>query len=216
MSKKGGKLSLLFGMIAGTATGLLFAPSKGKDLRDKIAKEREKGGVGHKAVGKELTKMADEVQKLVKDVAETEEAKQFWQKTTETVSDLTKGSVELDEWVKEAHEKADMLKDTVTKYAKERQTYIDQATGTVKKTVKKAKSAAKKGKAVAKKTVKKAKSTVKKAKSTAKTVKKKVKAKTKAVEKAVKGKTTTKKKKPTAKKSTAKKPAAKKKTTKKK
>ena len=49
-----GKISLLLGVAAGAVTGMLFAPNKGKALRDKIAKERKSGGFGHKVVAKDL------------------------------------------------------------------------------------------------------------------------------------------------------------------
>lgn len=176
---KGGKFGLLLGMATGAITGLLFAPQKGEELRKNIAKERSKGGIGHKAVAKNMSSMADEVSDLVKEVAKSEEAKEFWMKTHEAVSDFTGGAVELDEWVKNAHEKADKLKDTVSEYAKEKKKYMDQAKGVAKKGVKKAKSTVKKASKNAKKTVKKAKGTAKrvekKASKTAKTVKKAVK-----------------------------------------
>jgi gas vesicle protein len=120
MSPKGGKISLLLGVITGALTGLLFAPSKGSNLRKKIAKERKSGGVGYKTIGHELSEMVDEISKMVKDVSQTEEAKAFWHKTHQTLSDLTEGNVDLDKWANQAQKKADLLKKTITQYAKER------------------------------------------------------------------------------------------------
>lgn len=117
---KGGKFSLLLGMATGAVTSLLFAPGKGKELRKRIVQERKSGGFGHKAVVDDLTNMADEIGHLVGEVAKSDEAKKFWLKTNEAVSELTSGGVELDEWVKEAHAKADQFKKTVTRYAEER------------------------------------------------------------------------------------------------
>ncbi len=181
MSKKG-RVSLLFGVAAGALTGLLFAPTKGKDLRKKIAQEREEGGVGHKSIAKELSKMAEDISKMTQEVAKSEEAKHFWQKTTGAVSDWTEGNVDIDDWVKTAHKKADQIKAAATKYGNEKKKYIKKAKGTAKKTVKKAKA-------------------------TAKTVK----SRAKAVKKAATGKTTTKRKPAAKKKTTTKRKTTKKK-----
>ncbi len=190
-----GKISLLLGVAAGAVTGMLFAPNKGKALRDKIAKERKSGGFGHKVVAKDLAKMADDISVMAQDVAKSEEAKLFWQKTTDTVEELSKGAVDLDDWVAEAHKKADLLKKAATKYAKEKKKYIKEAEGVAKKGVKKAKKVAKK----AKTTAKKVKKTVKKATPKKKAApKKKAPAKKKTTPKkkaAPKKKPTTKKKK---------------------
>lgn len=117
---KGGKFSLLLGMATGAVTSLLFAPGKGKELRKRIVQERKSGGFGHKAVVDDLTNMADEIGHLVGEVAKSDEAKKFWLKTNEAVNELTSGNVDLDEWVKEAHSKADQFKKTVSRYAAER------------------------------------------------------------------------------------------------
>lgn len=174
MARKG-RISLLFGVAAGALTGLLFAPGKGKDLRKKIAKEREEGGIGHKSVAKELSKMADDIGKMSKEVAKSEEAKYFWQKTTLAVSDWTDGTVDIDEWLETAHKKADDLKKAATKFANEKKKVMKKAKGKAKKTVKKAKSTAKTVKSRAK-AVKKAatgKTPTKKATPKKKTTKKK-------------------------------------------
>lgn len=157
---KTGKIGLLLGVVTGAVTGLLFAPQRGKDLRKNIVKERQSGGLGHKAIADNMTSMADEIADLVKEVVKSEEAKHFWAKTNETVSDLTGGSVELDEWVKNAHEKADNLKKTVSEYAREKKKSMKQATDKAKSRVTRG---VKKAKSTAKKAVKRAKSTVKKA-----------------------------------------------------
>ena len=156
---KAGKVGLLLGVVTGAVTGLLFAPEKGKELRKNIAKERQAGGLGHKAIAHNMAEMADEVSDLVKEVAKSEEAKHFWEKTNETVSELTGGGVELDEWVKNAHQKADKLKKTVSDYAQEKKKYMEQAKGMAGSGVKRAKAGVKRAQSV----VKKVKKAVKKA-----------------------------------------------------
>lgn len=58
MSKKAGKISLLLGLSLGTIAGVLFAPSKGKELRKNIRHEINKGGTGISAVKRSLKGMA--------------------------------------------------------------------------------------------------------------------------------------------------------------
>ncbi len=132
---KGGKFSLLLGMATGALTSLLFAPSKGKELRKRIVQERKSGGFGHKAVVDDLTHMADDIGQLVGEVAKSDEARKFWLKTNEAVSEMTNGSVDLEEWVKEAHSKADQFKKTVSRYAAERKHMVGKAKKTAHEAV---------------------------------------------------------------------------------
>ncbi len=43
--------SLLLGIVAGASLGMLFAPKAGKDLREKMKKERDDGGSGLTSLG---------------------------------------------------------------------------------------------------------------------------------------------------------------------
>lgn len=164
MSSKGGKISLLFGVVTGALTGLLFAPQKGKELRKNISEERKAGGLGHKAIGQELAVMVDEVAHVVKGVAKSDEVKHFWDKTSDAVGEWSNGTVELDQWAKEAHKKVAQLNKAITSYTQERRKYLTKVKGAaqstvsaVKKGAKAVRKAAKKGatqaKAAAKKTV---------------------------------------------------------------
>ncbi|MBU1018784.1 MAG: YtxH domain-containing protein [Patescibacteria group bacterium] len=194
MSKQGGKIALVLGMVTGAATGLLFAPSRGKDLRKKIAAERKKGGSGTRAVGDDLKRMGEDIFGLMKEIAEMEEVQKAIDKTKGTAAEMVNMKKEdLDKLVKKAHTKAEDMKVLVTKFAKEKKTQLENE---VKKKTKKAKTKAKK---VVKKATTKGKEAVTKAKKVAKKVEKKV---------APKKKTT-----PNKKPSTKKKAAPKKKTT---
>lgn len=56
--KKGG---LLFGIMMGTILGVLFAPGKGKQLRDKLLKEIRSGGLGAKTIGSNFKLMGRDI-----------------------------------------------------------------------------------------------------------------------------------------------------------
>jgi len=65
--KKGG---LLFGIIMGTLMGVLFAPGKGKELRSRIVKEIDDGGLGTKALGNDFKMMGRDIADTAQDVYE--------------------------------------------------------------------------------------------------------------------------------------------------
>lgn len=73
MSKKSGKLSLLVGLGIGTVAAVLFAPTRGKELRAMITKEIHKGGSGLEAVKKSLATMMTGLVDVVEDTANKNE-----------------------------------------------------------------------------------------------------------------------------------------------
>jgi|GEM_PF-2327182 len=65
--KKGG---LLFGIIMGALVGVLFAPGKGKEIRQKILNEINDGGLGTKALGSNIKTMGRDIVDVAKDAYE--------------------------------------------------------------------------------------------------------------------------------------------------
>ena len=63
---------LLFGVLAGTVLGILFAPKKGKELREQIKRERDEGGLGVDALKEGFVGMGKDMAGTAKDVYESE------------------------------------------------------------------------------------------------------------------------------------------------
>lgn len=112
---------MALGLITGAVTGILFAPEKGKMLRDKIMNEKRDGGSGVKAVGENLKKMGLEIYDLMKEIAETEEMKGAFGKAKGAIADMTNVKKEhLDELLVKAHKKAEDMKKLVSEYVKKK------------------------------------------------------------------------------------------------
>lgn len=65
-----GLKSLIAGIAAGTALGVLFSPKKGKDIRDGIKKEIHKGGSGLSEIKETLVGMGKDLHETCKDCCE--------------------------------------------------------------------------------------------------------------------------------------------------
>lgn len=61
MSKGKGLFGLLLGILTGTFLGVLFAPRKGEETRDRIKKARKAGGLGHEPVLEDMKKLGEEI-----------------------------------------------------------------------------------------------------------------------------------------------------------
>ena len=69
-TKKSG-IGLLLGVAAGAVLGVLFAPKKGKDLRENFKKELKDGGTGMNTVGKNFAAMGKDIADTTKNVYES-------------------------------------------------------------------------------------------------------------------------------------------------
>jgi len=136
MGKKSG---LLFGLLAGTALGILFAPKKGKKLRDKIKQELDDGGYGLNAVKEGFLGMGKEVVDTAKEAYESEDVQEQIAVAREKAEELAEeGKQHVRKVAKKAGRKA---KTAATKAGKKAGR---KAKTTAKRTVRKAKAFTKK------------------------------------------------------------------------
>lgn len=66
MSKKG-MFALFAGLVAGTATGVLFSPTSGKKFRESLKKEVKAGGTGSKSVYKHFKALATNIKQTAEE-----------------------------------------------------------------------------------------------------------------------------------------------------
>lgn len=72
-----GLKALFAGLLAGTAVGILFAPKKGAETRQKIKSEIKHGGTGLSAVKDTLEGVGKEISGTCKECAENESVKKY-------------------------------------------------------------------------------------------------------------------------------------------
>jgi gas vesicle protein len=116
-----GLKSLLTGIIAGTAIGVLFSPQGGKEIRKNIKKEIDQGGSGIDTVKSTLTKMGKDLSETSKKAYEKVNESEDFQKAKSTVKKAIKENIpeEQRKKVKKTYQKAKKTaKKTVTKAKK--------------------------------------------------------------------------------------------------
>lgn len=103
-----GLKSLLAGIVAGTAIGVLFSPKKGKEFRKDIKKEINGGGIGLGAVKETLTEMGKDIgsscKECYQDISKSDEFKKGKEKFKKAVDENVSKSTQ--EKAKSAYNKA--------------------------------------------------------------------------------------------------------------
>lgn len=88
-----GLKSLLTGIIAGTAIGVLFAPKDGKTVREDIKKELDEGGTGLNTITKTYTGMGKDLHSTSKRAYEKASETEEFKKAKKTVKKAYKDNV---------------------------------------------------------------------------------------------------------------------------
>ncbi|MEK9132336.1 MAG: YtxH domain-containing protein [Patescibacteria group bacterium] len=89
-----GKLGLIFGLLFGALFGVLFAPRAGKELRQKIKNDRQKGRLGIAPLSDDLKDVGLEIASVAKDIYESEEVQDIVEKGRRGVKRLSDNLVD--------------------------------------------------------------------------------------------------------------------------
>lgn len=87
---KGTKIGWMLGLLSGTALGVLFAPNRGKELRERIKADIKKGNYGYQPLVEDFKKMGGEVADTAKDVYSSDHVQKAIKKGKKTVQKRVK------------------------------------------------------------------------------------------------------------------------------
>src|SRR4030042_3482229 len=99
---------LFFGLLSGAILGILFAPKKGRDLREDIKKERDEGGSGVGALKESFVGMGKDMAGTAKDVYESDSVQE----------NISKAKVKAQEYAEMGKEKMGKAAKDAVKHAK--------------------------------------------------------------------------------------------------
>lgn len=144
-----GRFGLLLGLVCGTLFGVLFAPNKGKDLRDRMKADRAKGKHGLTPLGDDIKHLGKQIASLAQDLYETDSVQEVVEKGRKKVKKLHDSLV--DEVADFHYSKINPMRREVNTKVSFVKTEIKRGKRAVKAARKKAKQAVNKAKRSAKK-----------------------------------------------------------------
>lgn len=84
-----GKLGWFLGLIFGTLFGVLFAPRKGKDLRQRMKVSRKRGGLGLAPLQDDMKYLGQEIVDIVRDLYDSEAVRDVVTKGRKKIKELS-------------------------------------------------------------------------------------------------------------------------------
>lgn len=86
---RGGKFGWFLGLVFGTLFGVLFAPRKGKELRQRMKADRKKGKLGIAPLHDDLKFLGHEIASIAKDIYQSEPVQDIVEKGRRQVKELS-------------------------------------------------------------------------------------------------------------------------------
>lgn len=136
MGKSRGLFGWMIGILTGTALGVLFAPRKGRETRDRIQKARKSGGFGHEPLFADIKKLGEEIGAVTKGAYKHSELPSLirtWRKKLQELSEEFVEDVEdfheekVAPWERKAKSTARLLKQKGKKVEREAKRAIRKA-----------------------------------------------------------------------------------------
>ncbi|MBN1494797.1 YtxH domain-containing protein [Candidatus Peregrinibacteria bacterium] len=112
---------LFFGLLTGAVLGILFAPKKGRDLREQIKQERDEGGTGVGALKDSFVGMGKDLAGTAKEVYETDTVQENLFKAKKKAGEIAEmGKEKMGKAAKHAVRKAKKMGKKATNFTKKK------------------------------------------------------------------------------------------------